>query len=337
MDNYLETNYKEYRKHFSKIGLVLLIGAIAYYFSPYLGLSIIEKIPSVMENISLYFATLMLFSYAVTYTIIFLLFKLIPKEKKLEKKNMKISHVFIGFFICYAAAFVCNMVTNRFTALLSELTKKEIDSGITDLMNNLNPAVTFLIIVVIGPILEELLFRKCLIDRTIQYGEGISIVFSGVAFGLFHGNISQVFYTCFMGMCLAFIYCKTGNIKYSILIHIINNGFSWISTLVFKLSGFFELADKLDTATTDSEVMNIFWDNIGGLLIILIYYVVVLAIVAAGVIFFFTRKDKIIVLQGEKSIPRYHRFTTIIGNVGMILYVSFFLIQIVINILGIQV
>lgn len=335
MDNYLETNYKEYRKHFSKLGIILLVGAIVYYVSPYLGLAIMGNFPVVMESVSFYFAALMLFSYAVTYTIIFLLFKLIPKEKKLEKKKMKISHVFIGFFICYAAAFVCNMATNRFTALLSELTKKEIDSGITDLMNNLNPAVTFLIIVIIGPILEELLFRKCLIDRTIQYGEGISIVFSGVTFGLFHGNISQVFYTCFMGMCLAFIYCKTGNIKYSILIHIINNGFSWIATLVFKLSGFWDLADKLDTATTDSEVMNIFWDNIGGVALVLIYLAVSMIFVVVGVIMFFTRKNMITIMPGEKVIPRYYRFITLIGNVGMILYVSYFLVQIILNIFGI--
>lgn len=55
------------------------------------------------------------------------------------------------------------------------------------------------LISIIGPIFEEILFRKILIDKTIKYGARISIIISALLFGLFHGNVNQFFYAFLMG------------------------------------------------------------------------------------------------------------------------------------------
>ena len=61
--------------------------------------------------------------------------------------------------------------------------------------------VVFLVIV--GPIFEEWLFRKQLIDHTRKYGEKTAILLSGLAFGLFHMNLFQFFYAFLLGSCSA--------------------------------------------------------------------------------------------------------------------------------------
>ena len=61
--------------------------------------------------------------------------------------------------------------------------------------------VVFLVIV--GPVFEEWLFRKQLIDHTRKYGEKTAILLSGLAFGLFHMNLFQFFYAFLLGSCSA--------------------------------------------------------------------------------------------------------------------------------------
>ena len=77
--------------------------------------------------------------------------------------------------------------------------------------------------VVLAPVGEELVFRKLLVDRVLPYGEWPAILFSGLCFGLFHGNLTQFFYTVILGMILAHVYIRTGNILYTIGIHACTN------------------------------------------------------------------------------------------------------------------
>ena len=69
---------------------------------------------------------------------------------------------------------------------------------------------------VLAPVFEELVFRKVLVDHVLPFGEWPAILFSGITFGLFHGNLTQFFYAALLGMVLAYVYIRTGNILYSI-------------------------------------------------------------------------------------------------------------------------
>ena len=89
--------------------------------------------------------------------------------------------------------------------------------------------------------------NKLLIDRIHVYGEGTAIVLSGVAFGLFHGNLSQFFYAAFLGCMFAFLYVRTGRILYPILLHAAIN-------LLGGLPLYEEALIKLEKSLTDAEV-----------------------------------------------------------------------------------
>ena len=63
--------------------------------------------------------------------------------------------------------------------------------------------------VILSPIIEEILFRKILIDKIKLYGDKVAILVSAVTFGVYHGNLSQVFYATALGAIFAYVTLKT--------------------------------------------------------------------------------------------------------------------------------
>ena len=89
---------------------------------------------------------------------------------------------------------------------------------------------TLLAIAIVGPIVEEIMFRG-LIYRSLEKAietPWIPIVISGVMFGAWHGSFIQGVYTAILGMILAYYYKKTRSLFLVIMVHIINN---FLSTL----------------------------------------------------------------------------------------------------------
>lgn len=103
-------------------------------------------------------------------------------------------------------------------------------SVIAELLMNSNPIPRIIVIGILAPIFEELIFRKLLIDRLSRYGSFIAIIVSGLFFGLFHGNFSQFFFATGIGLLFAFLYAKTGKIHLTIILHMIVNLFSSVIT-----------------------------------------------------------------------------------------------------------
>lgn len=84
-----------------------------------------------------------------------------------------------------------------------------------------------LCISVLGPILEELLFRGAITKELLRrYSSAKAILFSGLIFGIFHLNPAQIISACLIGFLLAWLYYKTRSLMACILIHIMNNGLS---------------------------------------------------------------------------------------------------------------
>lgn len=82
-----------------------------------------------------------------------------------------------------------------------------------------------LAIAVVGPVVEELVFREAIQGH--MHRNGVSpwtaIMISSLCFGIIHVNPAQVPFAFCMGMILGIIYYKTGNVLLASLIHIANN------------------------------------------------------------------------------------------------------------------
>ena len=93
------------------------------------------------------------------------------------------------------------------------------NTGIIQMMTGSNPFWRILVAGITAPIVEEMVFRKLLIDRVVKYGEWVAILTSGIMFGLFHGNFSQFFFATLLGGFFAYIYVRTGKIWYTMFLH----------------------------------------------------------------------------------------------------------------------
>ncbi len=85
---------------------------------------------------------------------------------------------------------------------------------------------------IIPAIFEELLFRKVILNGAKQFGNIFAILFTSILFGMFHQNLQQVLGTALIGMVLAIVTIKTGDIKTSMCIHFTNNLFATLGQIV---------------------------------------------------------------------------------------------------------
>lgn len=325
---------KDIAKHFSKLGFILFIGTLLIYGVQYGAMAIAEKIPAIADNPSLSFAAAMLPMYAIAFPLVFLMLKKVPAQTYAESKKMKPMHVFIAFLMTYALTYICNIIGTVITTFIGIFKQSAVNNVLLDVTTSLHPLATFVIIAICAPIMEELLFRKYLVDRTIKYGEGVAIVFSGLVFGLFHGNLSQFSYAATLGMFFAFIYIKTKNIVYTIILHMLQNFMgSVVGLFVIEKSGFLKLAEQLEGLTDDAEIMALMMDNLLGIGIFFIYFAFIMCIVIAGIVFWVLAIKKLKISAGEVQIEKGKRFNTVFLNIGMILYSVFWIVQIVLQLL----
>jgi membrane protease YdiL (CAAX protease family) len=91
------------------------------------------------------------------------------------------------------------------------------------------PTIAFVEVVILPAFLEEILIRGIFMERFLQrYSAWVAVLMSAFLFGVMHGNPSQIFEGFIIGCFLGFVYVRTRNIKYCILIHFVNNGFAWL-------------------------------------------------------------------------------------------------------------
>lgn len=100
---------------------------------------------------------------------------------------------------------------------------------------------------VIGPIVEEIVYRGFVMRRLEQHGRLFAIVTSAVLFGLMHHNPIQLISAGLGGLVLGYAAMRYG-IKWSILLHIFNN--LVLVTLLQNGLGRFTGADVMEYITT---------------------------------------------------------------------------------------
>lgn len=109
------------------------------------------------------------------------------------------------------------------------LPKIGIDGGIIESIG-IVPEKTFLGIAIfifgmalVPAVFEELFFRKWILNSAKKYGAVFAVVFSALLFGIYHMNLSQGIFAFLLGIVFGIIAIKTGSIKFTVLIHFLNN------------------------------------------------------------------------------------------------------------------
>lgn len=317
---------KTYKKHFSLLGLMYFLGALIIIgVQVAVSMLVLAFAPSLLDNPNLSLLVSMLPTYTIAFPLTSLLIHQVPGVQ-MKKHNMKPTQLLGAFAISYALMYLSNLAGQFFTNIIGIIKGSPVDDAIADLVSELNPLTAFFVMVLLAPALEEWIFRKLLVDRTIRYGEGTAIFLSGLMFGLFHGNLNQFVYTFLIGAFWAFIYVKTGRLRYTIYLHMALNFMGSIGSLFFL--------GAISTLEGGSSAMNGFHFLLGMLIplaIVIPYLIVVFGLVISGIVLLVTNWKRFRLIPAELFIPKEKRFSVIFLNAGMILYVLFWIIQIVLQ------
>lgn len=317
---------KTYKKHFSLLGLMYFLGALIIIgVQVAVSMLVLAFAPSLLDNPNLSLLVSMLPTYTIAFPLTSLLIHQIPGVQ-MKKHNMKPTQLLGAFAISYALMYLSNLAGQFFTNIIGIIKGSPVDDAIADLVSELNPLTAFFVMVLLAPALEEWIFRKLLVDRTIRYGEGTAIFLSGLMFGLFHGNLNQFVYTFLIGAFWAFIYVKTGRLRYTLYLHMALNFMGSVGSLFFL--------GAISTLEGGSSAMNGFHFLLGMLIplaIVIPYLIVVFGLVISGIVLLVTNWKRFRLIPAELFIPKEKRFSVIFLNAGMILYVLFWIIQIVLQ------
>ena len=184
----------------------------------------------VQERIgSIYVATLLI-SGALT---IYMLYKRLAKdEERLQIK--KISFVELSTYL--GLGVLLNLMISGLLNAISSFTTLESSETLTTALQQVlecNFFVVLLAIGIIAPIVEELTFRYGIFGPISKVSPKLAIAISGLVFGLIHANLVQSTYATLLGFLFAFVYYKSKNLTYTIILHIAINSSSVICSKLF--------------------------------------------------------------------------------------------------------
>lgn len=239
-----------------------------------------------------------------------------PIEKHKMSVGQFICCVFMNTAICGVGAIIGAIVNMMCLVPFGA----ENTNALAEIMTNSDPFWRILTVGICAPIFEELILRKFLIDRIHKYGEGIAILASGLLFGLFHGNFSQVFFAAGLGFFFAYIYLRTGKIWYTIAFHMIINMTSAAISMPIIESLDWEIMDKI--ATMDpmaAETQALTMQVLPGILLLLGLYAVLGIIALVGIVLWIVMCKKFYLKKSAEYVET-KKMSTAFGNFGMVAF-----------------
>lgn len=314
--NMSDSDKRSHKKIFSKICLAFLAYmAISQVLSVVAGLVIGLFAPQLFYSQDFLMLITSVIQYVIAFPILYKLLKSIPKQAPVRTR------VGAKRFLKYAAVamlfmYIGNYISNFLLTWIESLLGRVPENAVNAMLDNTNIFVSLLIVGIVGPIFEELIFRKLFIDRLMPYGDKVAIFLPALIFGLFHGNLYQFFYAFFIGAVFSYIYIKTGEIMYSTLLHIFINIFCGVfPTAIFSMLDYNELIEIISAGALTEEYLNA---NILPLSLFLIYSYGMLAMVGIGLIVFWRNARKIQFNKGEIRFPKGSGGDIMFFNVGSI-------------------
>ena len=198
-----QNKLKKQRRLFSRVFLALFVYILSSYLVAYGSYAIAaailsaEKYQSFAES-SIWSVIISCVSqYFVAFPIFLLMLLGTPKAQNKERKKLSLGEFIIFFFMGQALMSAGNIIGNFINSIFGGLMGRMPENGIAATIEQTPMWLIFIFMVILAPIVEELIFRKLLIDRLSVYGDRMAIIFSAAAFGLMHGNLYQFFYAAY--------------------------------------------------------------------------------------------------------------------------------------------
>ena len=235
-----------------------------------------------------------------------------------SKRKAGVGEFLVYLCICFAIGWVGNFIGNTMLGVWNSTTGNEVTNQLAEVLSLVDPWQMAICTGLFAPILEELFFRKLIIDRTRRYGELASILISAAFFGIFHQNFSQFFYAFGIGILLGYVYCRTGSYLTVTLLHIAFNVIMGVlpSLMAPDVLAFLEEYVQIDAANAEA-MMELIGEYAAPLLMYLAYILIQGALSIAGVILLIVMRKRIYLERNSMLSPAEQRKAAIV-NFGVI-------------------
>ena len=158
----------------------------------------------------------------------------LKKDKQINKNEV----VGIGYKLKYVLmtlpiVFILQIVLNYI------YTKLGMNFDVLETFNMFNSSSVLLMILffiqtaILPAIFEEYFIRDRVLNLCKKYGNLFAIIFSSLMFAILHMNLTQGIFAFLMGIILSVVVIKTKDLKTSMIIHFLNNGYAAI-TMIFE-------------------------------------------------------------------------------------------------------
>ena len=237
-------------------------------------------------------------NWLISYPLLVVLLRRKPSEKP-ERHDLSFFELIMYISISFGIVFCANLTGLGVVQVIQKISGYTLKNPTDELLKDQNAMMLVVMVALIGPILEEIVFRKLLIDAIGRYNAGVAVIISGVVFGIIHSNISQFFYTFAFGLFLGFIYLKTGRLLYTIIMHVsVNLFFGTMSTILKRF--------------TETEL---------GTMIFGLYGLALITIAITGIVLFFVNLKKFKLNDDRDMIKKANAYKIAFSNVGIIVFI----------------
>ncbi len=336
MDNNIKPSpdLKEAKRHFSRIGIAAtvmlllmiavaqLIYSLAFTYAPELAQS--EWFSWAVSSFTM---------YLIAMPVFLIILRKIPGTTP-KKGEMGRGKWFVLIAVSATVMYLGSYASNILMSIIAAFTGIIPEDTVTKTLVNSNPIISLALVGIVAPVLEELIFRKALLDRTRVYGEKTALIFSALVFALFHGNFYQFFYAFGLGIVLGYVYLRTGRIRNTIFLHMGINLLNGVmmSWLIQKLTA--SLPEELLNSSGIQDILSNFTgDKIEGLsealasvlpfLAIMSFYSMALfALSIIGLVLMISNRKNIRFEQAGRELPREAIGGVVYMNAGIVVLIT---------------
>lgn len=313
----------ERKQIFKQVGTALAVGTLLSFIGEFIYGIILGMNPEWMTNGTIVLMISSISIWITKYPVAAWMMRKLPSTKN-EKAHLSGKEFVSCIFLIFAAMYVFNWLGAVIYSVFRMIIGKEATSIVAEMVSESNYVAIFIFMVIGAPVIEELFFRKLLIDKTLACQKKTAVLASALIFALVHGNFQQSLYTFFMGLLLAFLYVKTANIVYPILLHMIINFFG----------GFLS---KYTMEQLPIDIMQASEEEIAAALMtggedfagFLLYVAIVVAFTLIGVILWIKNRKKFKLEEERKpEEKRENSLKVIMANPGMIIFSGYYIFMI---------
>ena len=269
-------------------------------------------IPAIMTYIVSFFPL-----YFIAFPVLLIVIKKLPNDNR-EKEGLGFPTLLKCFCMCITIMYLGNILGTGLSEVIGGFFGKTSTNNLANLITNADLTGTIIFVVIVGPIMEEIVFRKILIDKTVKFGERNAMMLSALMFGLFHMNLFQFFYAFGIGLIFAYIYIKSRKIGYSIAFHMIINFMGSVVAVLVSKNFTEDVVSKLQSGNPEliSQALT------PGIIMSTVYsFAIIITFFVGLVLLIIGRKNMRLDVNGAPFTRREEK-GLVYGNFGMAFFIA---------------